>query len=267
MTDTPDDQPSPDDLDDQDPTGSPADGTEPSQDQDTQDGEEADPGADLIAEVDSAPPSILTVFPEGFDPEEQAPLDDAALPKELRTRRPSTRKSPKINPGLQRYMARRRVLHAVKAQQAVQYRLLGYSYDRIAQELGYKGRQGAYEAVKAILARRSAELADEALSLDLERLDALMVSAMSPAIAGDLTAVGTVQSLISQRQKMLGLEKPTKVAATNAAGGDLPAGSWAAGMMLASAKIAALTGQGGGLNMVEDEPDVPEEGAGNTPPV
>jgi hypothetical protein len=51
----------------------------------------------------------------------------------------------------------------------------GYTYAKIAQELGLSGRQVAYEAVQRALKAIVKEAASEALAIELDRLDAELV--------------------------------------------------------------------------------------------
>lgn len=222
-----------------------------------QDDTELSPQEELLREVEAAPPSLADIFPQGFDPEAECPLDEAQLPRQLRRPRKDYDKL-KLPLGLRRQLAKRRILFAVKAQKAVEYRLLGYSYDEIAQQLGYKNRQGAWAAVNRLLQERSQMIADEALSVDLARLDKLLTATMTPAVQGDLTAVSASQSLINQRARLLGLEKPVKVAQTDSQGKDVPPDqAWAGTLAAASSIVSALMSQGQ-KNVVPDEPDVPE---------
>jgi len=58
---------------------------------------------------------------------------------------------------------------------AARLRGRGYTYAKIAQELGLSGRQVAYEAVQRALKAIVKEAASEALAIELDRLDAELV--------------------------------------------------------------------------------------------
>lgn len=200
-------------------------------------------------QIKEAHPSVASLIPDDYDPLQSPLVENPVIAVEPGRKRP---------PWYGRTGAKRRFLFALKAQKALEYRKLGYDYTQIAQFVGYANRQGAHYAVKQALRARSQELADEVLSLDLARLDDLYRGVAPPAIQGDLQAVASAQSIISQRSRLLGLEKPAKVAMTDADGKDVPAATvWSATMAQAAAMVAAMA-KGGAVNLVPDEPDVPE---------
>jgi hypothetical protein len=104
---------------------------------------------------------------------------------------------------------------------ALEYRKLGYSFKQIAEALGYKGAQGAYEAVQAALRSVIREPAEDVLSLELERLDALFVKPYSSALAGDLQALSACLAVMGRKARLLGLDAPVKTETTGANGGPI----------------------------------------------
>lgn len=91
---------------------------------------------------------------------------------------------------------------------AVELLMAGNDYDQIAAELGYSSRSGAWRAVQRALRKRRDEVADEYLTLELERLDALQCALWDAAMAGDLKAVDAILKIIERRCELLGLLPP-----------------------------------------------------------
>lgn len=104
---------------------------------------------------------------------------------------------------------------------ALEYRKLGYSFKQIADALGYKGAQGAYEAVQAALRSVIREPAEDVLSLELERLDALFVKPYSSALAGDLQALSACLQVMGRKARLLGLDAPVKTEMAGPGGGPI----------------------------------------------
>lgn len=104
--------------------------------------------------------------------------------------------------------------------QAVELRMEGKTFDRIGAELGVS-RQRAYQLVHGALGKLQRETQDrveEALALELERLDALQLAIYERATGGDLRAIDRMLRIMERRAKLLGLDTPQKVAPTNPAG-------------------------------------------------
>ena len=102
----------------------------------------------------------------------------------------------------------RRIEHAHKALEALQLRKAGYSYDKIAKALGFSDRSGAYYCVKDAIAAITAEAAEEVRSLELERLDELMLSHWDAAQT-DPKVGEFVLKVMARRAKYLGLDIET----------------------------------------------------------
>lgn len=96
---------------------------------------------------------------------------------------------------------------------AMNLRKCGISYDRIAAELGYASASGAYEAVKAGLAKTLREPADELRQLELDRLDAMLEAISENVMAGDLDNIATALRISERRARLLGLDRPMPVVA------------------------------------------------------
>lgn len=109
---------------------------------------------------------------------------------------------------------------AERRAQAVELRMEGRTFDRIGAELGIS-RQRAYQLVSGALGKLQRETLDrveEALALELERLDALQLAIYEKATAGDLRAIDRMLKIMERRAKLLGLDAPQKVAPTNPEG-------------------------------------------------
>lgn len=134
------------------------------------------------------------------------------------------KKAPKKKPRGESTTSPRRI-RAVEEKQlnALEYRKMGYSFAQIADALGYKGPQGAHEAVQAALKRIIREPAEDVLRLELERLDALFMKPYQSALAGDLQALAGCLSVMGRKARLLGLDAPTRVESTGKDGGPIAA--------------------------------------------
>lgn len=93
---------------------------------------------------------------------------------------------------------------------ALGLRSRGFSYEQIGEALGYRDRSGAFLAVQNALKRVTPRLNDDAVALDIERLNDLTRAILPSAMAGDLTAIQGVLAIMARRASLLGLDAPTK---------------------------------------------------------
>ena len=98
----------------------------------------------------------------------------------------------------------------VKAAKALELRMEGKTFEVIAEELGYAGKQGAYDAVKRSLDAITREPAQELIKLDLERLDVLWQIQYLNAQGGDVQAMAACMKIMERRARLLGLDAPEK---------------------------------------------------------
>jgi len=98
----------------------------------------------------------------------------------------------------------------IRAAKALELRMEGKTFEAIAEELGYAGKQGAYDAVRRSIAAVTREPAEELLKLDLERLDAMWGIHYLNAQAGDVQALSACMKIMERRAKLLGLDAPVK---------------------------------------------------------
>ena len=105
----------------------------------------------------------------------------------------------------------RRIGARERQRQALELRQAGLSFQRIADELGYRSRSGAYMAIKAIVEEVDADAVDDYRRLNMPRLNTLLGGIWQPARAGDIGAVNSAVRLISEMNKMLGVHAPVAV--------------------------------------------------------
>ncbi len=94
--------------------------------------------------------------------------------------------------------------------QALELRKAGMAYNVIADKLGYRSKQAAWQAVHNALKKTLQEPADEVRALELERLDALYKAMYPQALKGNLGAVDRCLKISERRAKLLGLDAPVK---------------------------------------------------------
>jgi hypothetical protein len=86
----------------------------------------------------------------------------------------------------------------------------GKTFEEIAKEIGYAGKQGAYDAVRRSLVEIIREPAEALVKLDLERLDVLWQIQYLNAQGGDVAAMSACMKIMERRAKLLGLDAPEK---------------------------------------------------------
>ncbi|WP_138996811.1 hypothetical protein [Rhodococcus zopfii] len=99
----------------------------------------------------------------------------------------------------------------VRAQQCLDRRLQGQTWQEIADAEGYADRSGARRAVERLLDRTGAELVEEYREVENARLDALQAAHWSAAIGGDIKSAELVLKVSAQRARLLGLNRPERV--------------------------------------------------------
>ncbi|MER6191786.1 hypothetical protein [Streptomyces cyaneofuscatus] len=119
---------------------------------------------------------------------------------------------------------------------AAELRSKGWTYPRIAAELGFNHRADAYNAVKRVLKETVREAGEDVRALELERLDRLeaaanevlerehvtvsngrVVSLNETPLPDDgpvLAAIDRLLKIQERRARLLGLDAPTKAAIT-----------------------------------------------------
>jgi hypothetical protein len=100
---------------------------------------------------------------------------------------------------------RNKALATARRTRAVELRTEGWTYDAIADELGYASRATVYAIVRKALAAQEAGEAENLRDLETERLDRLQESLWGRAMAGDVAAVTQVRRIIEARVRLHGL--------------------------------------------------------------
>lgn len=108
-----------------------------------------------------------------------------------------------------------------RAAQAIQLRMEGLTFAKIADEAGYKSPQAAHDAVKRALDATIREPASELIKLELERLDVLWQIQYLNAQSGDVQALNACMKLMERRARLLGLDAPEKRELTGKDGSEL----------------------------------------------
>lgn len=106
------------------------------------------------------------------------------------------------------------VTTAQSEERALDLRRTGASYREIATALNMS-LGNAHKLVKRGLTRNLAkcsELADEIRTLELDRLDAMQTYLWGKAKRGNATAVDRILKIMERRARLLGLDKPERVA-------------------------------------------------------
>ncbi|CCF61166.1 hypothetical protein [Nocardia cyriacigeorgica] len=103
----------------------------------------------------------------------------------------------------------------LRQHEALKLRLAGVAYARIAEQLGYSDKSGAFRAVQAVLDRQESHAADELRKLEDARLDLLWLKAFPGVMAGDLKAIEVAAKLHDRRVKLHGLAAPQRVEVQN----------------------------------------------------
>ena len=102
----------------------------------------------------------------------------------------------------------RRIGAKEKQRLALELRKTGATFETIAKQLGYAGRQGAEKAVAAALRRITEKPAQELKKLDIERLDGYLLALSTRIKVGDTFAINTALAVLGRRAKLLGLDMP-----------------------------------------------------------
>jgi hypothetical protein len=105
--------------------------------------------------------------------------------------------------------------------EALKLRRQGYTYDRIAGELGYANATGARRLVKRAIGRAVQDNVDDLRRLENDRLDEMQAAIYPAATVGDTDAIDRVLKIQARRAAMNGLDLPTKIEASGPAGGAL----------------------------------------------
>lgn len=98
--------------------------------------------------------------------------------------------------------------------QALELRKAGYDLNTIAKQLGFRGRSGAYEAIKRALMKVITEPALEVREMELQRLDQIQRNYWTRMLKGDANIIDKLLRVMDRRARLLGLDAPVKVEQT-----------------------------------------------------
>jgi len=136
---------------------------------------------------------------------------------------------------------------------ALELRLQGKTYQEIADACGYKQSVSAHNIVKNALKHVNYDSAKRLCKLELARLDKMAEGVWSGATSGDVKSINAMLKIMERRSRLMGLDKPVKVAPTNIKG-DKPY-LQDAREKLASQLFVTIErnrGQGSGLKAIAD---------------
>lgn len=108
-------------------------------------------------------------------------------------------------PGLRQGRHRNSALAAWRRTRAVELSTQGFTYQQIADELGYAGRGTVNRIVRQALESRLTEGVEQLREVEVARLDALQAGLWEAATAGDAAAASACVKIIQARSRLLGL--------------------------------------------------------------
>ncbi|RFU83593.1 hypothetical protein DY218_27175 [Streptomyces triticagri] len=111
---------------------------------------------------------------------------------------------------------------ALRRSKAIRMRLSGADYETIATDLGYASRGAACTDIsRALKTWREQEQqdAEELVQVESLRLEHLQAALWPAALAGEIKAVEASLKIMDRRARLLGLDRPGKVAVEGVPGG------------------------------------------------
>lgn len=97
-----------------------------------------------------------------------------------------------------------------KARQAVALRRTGMMWDDIARAVGYKGRSGAYDAVRRFMREYPREDAEALRDMEADRLDEAQQALWPAVLRGEVRATEVWIKLSERRSRLCGMDKPER---------------------------------------------------------
>lgn len=103
--------------------------------------------------------------------------------------------------------------HLERQEEALQFRIVGLSYSKIATQMGISKTCAHKLVVKALAdsASRVDKSADDLRDLELERLDKLLLGIWTEAIKGSPSHSAQALKIMEQRQKLTGIQAAPQV--------------------------------------------------------
>jgi hypothetical protein len=100
-----------------------------------------------------------------------------------------------------------------KEAKVLDLRRAGFTFQRIAEEVGYNQASGAQRAYNRIMARNIPQAPEEHRQQELDRLDRMQVALWPRAMKGDDKAINTIIRLMERRARLVGIDAPTRIQA------------------------------------------------------
>ena len=97
-------------------------------------------------------------------------------------------------------------LASARRVRAVELKSAGFTYEQVANQLGYTSRGTAFNVVAKALREQTAEAVTNLRDLENARLDALQAALWDAAMTGDVKAVTTIVQILQARVRLNGLE-------------------------------------------------------------
>jgi hypothetical protein len=98
-----------------------------------------------------------------------------------------------------------------REQRIIELRRTGATWRQVADQMGYAGPSGAYQAYQRIANRFIRPKLEELRDIELDRLDRLQLGIWAKAASGDIKAIDSVLRIIEKRAKLLGLDSAQKI--------------------------------------------------------
>lgn len=92
-------------------------------------------------------------------------------------------------------------------------RRAGFTFQRIAEEVGYATASGAQRALERIMTRNLPQAPEEFRWQELDRLDRMQVALWPRAMKGDDRAINTIVRLMERRARLVGIDAPQRIQA------------------------------------------------------
>jgi hypothetical protein len=100
-----------------------------------------------------------------------------------------------------------------KEAKVLELRRAGFTFQRIAEEVGYATPSGAQRALERIMTRNVPQAPEEFRWQELDRLDRMQVALWPRAMKGDDRAIGTIVRLMERRARLVGIDAPQRIQA------------------------------------------------------
>ena len=100
-----------------------------------------------------------------------------------------------------------------KEAKVLELRRAGFTFQRIAEEVGYATPSGAQRALERIMTRNIPQAPEEFRWQELDHLDRMQVALWPRAMKGDDRAIGTIIRLMERRARLVGIDAPQRIQA------------------------------------------------------